>query len=163
MQLTDYILDLPASVLKAVSDRGDSGYSGLDGLPTDTAYPNDKWQQQQSAYADYLDHFDGTWLNETVEGTDVQRYPLHFNVYRLPVMLHASFLFGETPDSSDPLVKPIVEVDGYNVTEDSYGQDVRKPSQRSIDAGKRMTDFLNRVWYQNEGRAKQLAACRRIG
>jgi hypothetical protein len=76
----------------------------------------------------------------------------------LPVMLHSSFLFGEIPDSSNPLVSPVVEVSGNRVTDDSVDQDTRKPSDRSIEQGERMTDFLNEVWYQNDGRSKQLEA-----
>lgn len=153
------LASLPEIVLRRIADRGESS-SGTPLLSPD-AYPNAIWAQKLSEYAEFDEHFSGTWLEETVAVSDdkeVPRYPIQFNVYRLPVMLHASFLFGEVPDSSDPLVKSVVEVRGNQVTEDAVDQDLRKPSQRSIEAGQRMTDYLNEVWYQNDGRAKQLEA-----
>lgn len=155
----EYLSRLPDTVARSFSDRPGAGPGS--GSLSESAYPNAIWAAKTEEYAEYEEHFSGEWLNEQIEVSDdrqIDRYPLKYNVFRLPVMLHASFLFGEIPDSSDPLVEPVVEVYGNQVTDDSVNQDVRKPSTRSIDQAKRMSEFLNEVWYQNEGRAKQLEA-----
>lgn len=154
-------LNLSDAALRLISDRPETGGNGAAQMPSETAYPVDKWNAQKAKYQEYVDHFEGEWLDETIEVSDdksVEKYPLKFNVYKLPAMLHASFLFGQVPDSSDPLVTPVVEVSGYEKTEDAMGQEVRKPSQKSIDDGKRMTEYLNKVWYDSDGRVLQLEA-----
>jgi hypothetical protein len=58
-------------------------------------------------------------------------------------MLHASFLFGEVKDSSPSQVPMNIETWG-----DSEG--------KRSDRDRRLTEFVNRVWYESEGRAIQL-------
>lgn len=92
-------------------------------------------------YWEYWQHFDGDFLDEQVGSVD--KYPLKLNIYNMACMLHAGFLFGEVQDGNDPLVNTVVE---------PWGQDTPK-EDRAL--GKQLSDFIGRVWYENEGRSLQ--------
>ena len=107
-------------------------------------YPNADWSEQRTKYTDYWRHFDGSWLDETVSSVNQElKYPLQLNPYNLACMLHAGFLFGEVSDGNDPLVTAVIE---------PWGQDSPE-AQR--DKAKRLSEVVNRVWYENGGRAIQ--------
>jgi len=61
-------------------------------------------------------------------------------------MLHVGFLFGEVQDSADLLVTAVVE---------PWGRDSSQ-EQRTLAA--KLTDVINRVWAENDGRALQQEA-----
>jgi len=110
-------------------------------------YPLSMWEQQRARYWEYWRHFDGTWLDETVSETDnTLCYPLKLNPFNMACMPHAGFLFGEVQDSADPLVTAVVEPWGRN------------SSQEQRDLAARLTDVINRVWAENDGRALQQEA-----
>jgi len=116
-------------------------------LPDPNNYPLSMWEQQRARYWEYWRHFDGTWLDETISETDnTLRYPLKLNPFNMACMLHAGFLFGEVQDSADPLVTAVVEPWGRN------------SSQQQRDLAARLTDVINRVWAENDGRALQQEA-----
>ncbi|NIV30500.1 MAG: phage portal protein [Anaerolineae bacterium] len=107
-------------------------------------YPVSTWTQQRYKYWEYWNHFDGIWLDDTVSATDQSlKYPLKLNPFNMPCILHAGFLFGEVQDGADPLVTAVVEPWGRN------------SSQEKRDQATRMTDLINRVWTENNGRALQ--------
>jgi hypothetical protein len=107
-------------------------------------YPVTDWSQQRIKYWRYWRHFDGSWLDDTASATDsALKYPLKLNVFNMPCVLHAGFLFGEVKDSSDPLVTAVVE---------PWGRDSTRETR---DQAARLTDFINRVWTENDGRALQ--------
>jgi len=92
-------------------------------------------------YWEYWQHFDGDFLDEQVG--DVDKYPLKLNIYNMACILHAGFLFGEVQDGNDPLVSTVIE---------PWGQD-SPDEQRKL--GKELSEFVSRVWYENEGRSLQ--------
>ena len=105
------------------------------------------WEAQRSKYHGYWWHFDGSWLDDTVSGSDSSlRYPLKLNIFNMPCLLHAGFLFGEVKDGNDPLVTAVVE---------PWGRDSSKEQR---DTAVKLTDIINRVWYENSGRALQQEA-----
>jgi len=110
-------------------------------------YPTADWASQRSKYWEYWRHFDGGWLDSTVSDTDTSlKYPLRLNPYNMPCLLHAGFLFGEVQDGNDPLVEAVVEPWG------------RETPEADRELGAILSDFLNRVWYENDGRALQQEA-----
>jgi hypothetical protein len=113
------------------------------GATTESWYPVSEWNKQLRKYSEYWNHFNGDWLQERLEDSETLVYPLQLNPMNMACMLHASFLFGEVKDSSPSQVPMNVETWG-----DSEG--VRS------DRDRRLTEYVNRVWYESEGRAIQL-------
>lgn len=101
--------------------------------------PTAAWATQAVLYSEYWRHFKGDWLAAKQNGESL--YPLALNVYRLPVMLHAAFLFGEQADNDAPLVDIVITAEG------------RGNSRRSSDEGRRMSEFVRQVWQENYGRS----------
>jgi len=105
-------------------------------------YPVSEWNSQLVDYYSYWDHFDGTWLDDTVGGdSKALLYPLQLNPFNMACLLHAGFLFGEIADPASPLVSAVVEPWGQN------------SSAQERDLAQRLTDLVNRVWYENDGRS----------
>ena len=110
-------------------------------------YPVSDWQRQNAKYHEYQEHFAGDWLAETDQSDqEAPKYPLRLNPFRMACLLHAAFLFGEVSDSSEPLVNAVIEPWGQN----------SKAQER--DLASRMADFVNRTWYENDGRSIQQEA-----
>lgn len=105
------------------------------------AYPQGDWYEQASKYWKWFYHFDGDLFDETVGETD--KYPLKLNIFKLAAMMHAGFLFGEVADSSDPLVSTEIEPWGMGNKQAEY------------DLGRKLSDVVNRIWYENDGREIQ--------
>lgn len=106
-------------------------------------YPNAKWHEKQAEYDEWWSHFNGDWLQSRVGSDDQLEYPLQLNPFNLPCLLHAGFLFGEVGDGDPVLVKTVVE---------PWNRD--SPDTKREEATI-MTDFVNRVWEENSGRALQ--------
>ena len=116
-------------------------------LPNPGKYPVALWEQQRAKYWEYWRHFDGDWLDDHVSATDDSlRYPLQLNPFNMACILHDGMLFGEVQDSNDPLVTSVVEPWGRN------------SSQEERDRAAFLSDLVNRVWCENEGRAIQQEA-----
>ena len=105
------------------------------------AYPQDKWFEQSTKYWQWFYHFDGGLFDETVG--DSEKYPLKLNIFKMAAMLHAAFLFGEVPDGCEPLVQCQIEPWGQNNAAAEY------------DLGRKLSDIVNRAWYENDGREIQ--------
>lgn len=105
------------------------------------AYPQTEWFTQTTKYWQYFYHFDGDLFDETVG--EAEKFPLKLNIYKLAAMMHCGFLFGEVADNSEPLVQTIIEPWGQN------------SSQADYDLGRKLTDIVNRVWYESDGRGLQ--------
>lgn len=116
-------------------------FTRLPELEDPSRYPNSDWGQQRMNYWEYWQHFDGTFLDEKVG--EVDKYPLKLNIYNMACMLHAGFLFGEVQDGNDPLVSTVIEPWGLESSE----------AERTL--GKELSEFVERVWYENEGRSLQ--------
>ena len=107
-------------------------------------YPVSLWTTQRIRYAAYWRHFDGDWLAEQINSDSKRlKYPLKLNPFNMACLLHAGLLFGEVQDSSDLMVNTVVE---------PWGQDSPTNKRETAQA---MTDLVNRVWYENEGRSIQ--------
>lgn len=110
-------------------------------------YPLMAWEEQRLKYWKYWRHFDGDWLDDTTSDTDqTLKFPLKLNPFNMACMLHAGFLFGEVSDGTDPLTTAVVE---------PWNRD--SGAQAKEDATK-LTDTINRVWYENGGRGIQQEA-----
>jgi len=109
-------------------------------------YPNDEWDAQNRMYRTYLYHFSGEWMSETVSAdSETLKYPLQYNVFKLPVMMHTSFLYGEVPDGSSSLVQPEVEI---------WRSGKKQNSGTATDEAEKMSFFLKNLWDENKGRSK---------
>jgi len=118
-----------------------------EGLVDPGIYPVSLWAAQRTKYWNYWRHFDGDWLDATVSTTNrALKYPLKLNPFNMPCILHAGFLFGEVQDGSDPLVTSVVEPWG------------RESPKEVRDTAVRLTDLINQVWCENNGRALQQEA-----
>jgi hypothetical protein len=113
-------------------------------LSDPAGYPNDEWFTRRMKYWEWWDHFDGGFLDEQTGQRD--KYPLKINVFNMACLLHAAFLFGEVRDSSTSMVDVIIE---------PWGQDA---SDSDRDMAKELTDLIERVWYENDGMARQQEA-----
>jgi hypothetical protein len=104
------------------------------------------WNERTSLYASYDYHFSGDWLLEKSDSSMTKLlFPLGFNVFFMPVMMHTSFLYGEVPDGSAALVMPEVEV--WKDFEKSKSKEASRQAEK-------MTLFLQSVWEENAGRSK---------
>lgn len=116
-------------------------------VPGPGDYPTALWNAQRAKYWEYWNHFDGGWLDDTISESDTTpKYPLQLNPYNMACLLHAGFLFGEVGDGNDPLVSAVIE---------PWGRD---STQEQREQAARLTDLVNRVWYENSGRALQQEA-----
>lgn len=112
-------------------------------LKDPSGYPTNEWNSQQAKYWEYWRHFDGDWLDDTVGDTNEPTYPLQMNPFNMTCLLHASFLFGEVRDGNDPLVTTVVEAWGSG------------DERANSDLTRKMSDLVNRVWHENQGRSLQ--------
>ena len=111
-------------------------------LPLDNTRFSTEWARQHGRYIEYAEHFGGEWLDETMADNETLVYPLKLNPIRLAAMLHVGFLFGEVTDSATSMVPLSVEKWGT-------GHD------NNISVTQKLTDFLNRVFYENDAREMQ--------
>jgi hypothetical protein len=117
------------NLLEALT-RGNEGYA--------QGYPHDVWDAQRALYRLYRVHFSGSWLDEKVsDDSDTLKYPLQYNIFKLPVLMHTSFLFGEVPDGASALVQPEVEI---------WDKGQLSDSETSKKAAEKMTLFLQNLW-----------------
>ncbi len=105
-------------------------------------FPEAEWHSRRMEYSTLISWFDGSRLEEkqVQGGRSVDKFPIKINPIRGAVYKHAYALFGESPDDSRPLAVPIF------VSEDRSLKDDAKQGQ----------DFLNRLWYENNGRSLML-------
>lgn len=112
-------------------------------------FPIYLWQDQSSRYLKYWSWHTGEALEDiigrTKDGRDVFRYPLKINPVRDFARKHAALLFGEVPDTPTPLVQTLI------APEPLFGT----PSQKSKDTGVFLSNFVNKVWTQSNGRSIQ--------
>jgi hypothetical protein len=112
----------------------------------DRGYPQAMWDSQNALYREFNQHFSGTWMDETVSTTsETLKYPLKYNIFKLPVLMHTSFLFGEVPDGASALVQPEVEL---------WKSGERSSTAQSAKESEKMTLFLQNLWDENFGRGK---------
>lgn len=106
-------------------------------------FPESEWYSKRMEYEQLESWFNGTRLEEkqTQGGRTVDKFPIKINPIRGAVYKHAYALFGETKDDSRPLATPIL-----------------RPDDRKLkDLAKTGQDFLNKVWYDNNGRTLMLS------
>ncbi len=111
-------------------------------LPLDNTRFSVEWAQQHSAYLEYIEHFEGVWLDETMTDNETLVYPLKLNPIRLAAMLHVGFLFGEVTDSAPAMVPMTVEKWGSGHDE-------------NVGITQKLTSILNRILYENDARELQ--------
>lgn len=112
-------------------------------------FPIYLWQDQSTRYLNYWAWHTGEILEETVgqtkEGRDVFRYPLKINPVRDFARKHTALLFGEVPDTPEPLIKTLV---APKTILRSRGGSLKK----SADF---LSDLVSEVWTQSYGRSIQ--------
>jgi len=98
------------------------------------------WSRRREQIKNWWEWFDGTKLKEedrTLPSKDGQyplKYPLQINPVGLAARLHSYALWGETADTSDPLVKTLCE-------------------SNDKDAAEFATRLLHQIEYENDSRA----------
>jgi hypothetical protein len=116
-----------------------------------------EWGDQLSYYNELWRWYDGqVWYENS------GKFALGYNPLRLSCMLHRNVLFGEVDDTSEPLVRPRFLVDHDEEEEGSdIGVDGPEPGKLAPETDARLkherkvSRFLNNVWYQSNGRAIQ--------
>ncbi|PJF45101.1 MAG: hypothetical protein CUN55_00495 [Phototrophicales bacterium] len=127
-----------------------SALLNIDELPE--GFPIEQWQEQQQRYDEYWKWFTGEAISgiktSTRDGRVIFEFPLRINVVKNFARKHASFLFGEVPDTASsmvlPVVKPKQSLDGSKIDEEAK------------DRAKIIESVLNEVWEQSYGRSIQL-------
>jgi len=115
-------------------------------LGSNEGYPYIDWDRQMAYYREFEEHFSGSWLRETVsERSDTLMYPLGYNVFELPTVMHTAFLFGEVPDGALSSVDPTVEV---------WKNGAKATTDVAMNAADKMTQFLRTIWEENDSRSK---------
>jgi len=107
-------------------------------LPLDNTPFSREWARQHSAYLEYIEHFEGVWLDEKMADNETLVYPLKLNPIRLAAMLHVGFLFGEVTDSAPAMVPMTVEKWGSG--------------EENAGTTQKLTSILNRILYENDAR-----------
>lgn len=112
-------------------------------------FPTYLWQDQATRYLKYWSWHTGEALEEVIgrtkDGRDVYRYPLKINPVRDFARKHVALLFGEVPDTPTPLVQTLI------APEPLFGT----ASQKAKDTGVYLSNFVNKVWTQSNGRSIQ--------
>jgi putative transposon-encoded protein len=118
------------------------------------SFPYARWTAQMVRYNEYWNWFTGEVWEETIKGAKdksgepVYKFPLKVNLVKTAAMKHNYVLFGEVPDGPEPLVpcraRPKTRLD------DS------PPADKEKRAAKRIENFVNEVWQENNGRTLQL-------
>jgi SPP1 Gp6-like portal protein len=118
------------------------------------SFPMQLWSLQQARYKRYWDWYDGTALDEKIEGRVSQsgetllKFPLQINAIRDFADKHAMIVLGETEETHNPLINPIVyqrpPLDGSEPTEE-----LNKKAALS-------QNILREVWTQSSARSIQV-------
>lgn len=143
-----------------------------------------EWQQQLASYTEYWRWMDGQVWEETdryaVTKSDKQApliFPIQLNPLYTAALIHRYTLFGEVPDTGAPLVRPVAIPKSWMMEEEEDEAQVsitsgssaqidsilkpRKESQSSEKARQlaaEVSEVLETLWYQSDGRASMLNA-----
>lgn len=127
-----------------------------DGLPPELV---SEWRQQLTLYDQYWNWIDGRVWDQvdryyvSQKGQELPLlFPLQINPIYSAALIHRNTLFGEVPDTGAPMVVPIA------VPKNKYGDaegGVTVTPQARTNA-KLITDLLETIWYQSNGRSSML-------
>ena len=106
-------------------------------------FPESEWHSRRMIYNELEAWFSGVKLEEkqVQGGRTVEKYPIKINPIKGAVYKHAYALFGESENDSKPVALPILHPD-----------DRKLKNQAKIGQ-----NFLNRLWYDNNGRSLMLS------
>jgi hypothetical protein len=132
-------------------------------------FPIALWEQQAVRYQEYWRWFTGlaleVELGKTEDGKMIEKFPLRINAVRNFSRKHAALLFGEIPDTPQPMVRtkirphrPLFEDDTEDTEEKAEGETAGASKKKSKDdKKKRLGEFYARVvdavWEQSDGSA----------
>jgi len=105
-------------------------------------FPYDEYSERISVYTECENWYSGKVLEDakaTVEGTEVELYPVKINPIRTAVQKHTFALFGETGEDDRALVSARLV----------FHDDTEK------ELAEQAEDVLNQIWYESNGRAIQ--------
>ena len=104
-------------------------------------FPWDEFQRRNSIYSEAEKWADGRILEEviTINGKDIDRFPVRINPVPSIVLKHAYALFGEADQDDRPLVYPRL------LTKDKEKRKIAREAE----------DLLYRVWWESNGRSIQ--------
>jgi hypothetical protein len=118
-------------------------------------FPLERWNRQLQQYTEMWRYFSGEYWQsilphtQTETGDPVEQYPLQINPIRDIIFKHAAAMIGEIPDTDDSAV----HFEGQYI-QDIFSDD--KVTEEQEGLALQIEDFLNAVWQENNGRAKQL-------
>jgi len=114
-----------------------------DKLPSN--FPYSEFQRNLKKYNEADSWYDGTALDETisVEGKEIEKYPVKINPIKGTCARHTAMLFGDIADGDESLITP---------------RTVKKPksSEAEKELQNKLEDMLIQVWYESNGRDIQL-------
>jgi hypothetical protein len=116
-------------------------------------FPFELWSYQINRYTEYWRWFTGEVWRETIPNTENERgepeyrYPLAINHVRMAAFKRAYTLFGEVPDNASSIFPAIAEP-----RKDPSGE---PPTDEQKRLARELEFFINDVWRENEGRARQ--------
>lgn len=112
-------------------------------------FPLQQWQEQLIRYQYYWSWATGGLLEEQVGKTKddrpVYRYPLRINPVRNFARKHAALLFGEVPDTPQPLIKMVVK------PKTIFGE----ATEKQKDNANFCAALINEVWKSSAGGSSQ--------
>lgn len=115
-------------------------------------FPMSLWTAQANRYRNYWGWYRGDVLAEpkgtTDKGEVVYKYPLRINPIRNFSRKHAALLFGEVPDTPNPLVKHLITAKSVLYTGSNVPDDVKQ-------VGLFHQHYLNELWSASHGRSVQ--------
>jgi len=120
-----------------------------------------EWRQQLTLYDQYWTWMDGKVWDQvdryyvTQKGQELPLlFPLQINPIYTAALIHRNALFGEAPDTGNPMVQPIA------IPKNKYGdgEEGITVSQEARNTARMVTDLLERVWYQSNSRSSMLDA-----
>jgi len=126
-----------------------SPYYLLDKSKVPPTFPLLQWQDQSARYTEYWRWYTGEALNETkiVNGETFFKFPLAINDMRKIARQHASMVFGENVNTSEPLAPTRITPIPF------FSED---PQLRAIAS--KCEQIVNQVWMQSGGRAMEYEA-----
>jgi len=142
------------NVIEGIENRRSSAAAAV-GIDKDTMpenFPLEQWHEQSARYEDYWSWFTGVRLasdtGRTRDGKTVSKFPLQINTVRNFSRKHNALLWGEIPDTPQPVVRTVVRpkkrISGSEIPE------TEKKSARSYE------NICNEVWEQSNGNAIML-------
>lgn len=126
----------------------------VEGLPAPVI---SEWRTQQFLYDQYWQWMDGAVWDQVDQFYVKQKgkeppllFPVQLNPLYTAAIIHRNALFGEVSDSGGPMVKTIA-IPKKTIGEEMVSDEARNNAEF-------VTDLLEQLWYQSNGRASMLDA-----